>query len=436
MSQWLRDELGDDEHDEDDNEDFDDDDDNNESDDDDDDEDEDDNEVASIPVKASGMPRKQPQQHASKISLELSFLNDYATNLHDDELLRALESGAPVAFLVGNESLSASVPKMYPRSVAKVKCVSAQVQKVVNGVAARRSKHRPATLSAMFAAVLEHSQRQESMINSTRAVATHVSSSDNSNNGDVAAIANESEDEWPTIDFFEAKRTRVPLTLSQSIYVVVNTLLDAKERKLTGWLDNRELQRQAVSSASGGRRAQRKTKDPRAGGFDERMSIMLMELLGEQHPIALQCAAFENSGSAIAQYANQVVDGLWIGPLHAGQDEKFLDQARIGAIVSVGDFSPMFPHKIAYCQAIARDRANESMRPVIEKCVAFIAEKRAAGVNVLVHCLGGRSRSATVVAAYLVLQHQMSFARALATIVSVRPIVSPNAGFLRTLRDL
>jgi protein-tyrosine phosphatase len=129
---------------------------------------------------------------------------------------------------------------------------------------------------------------------------------------------------------------------------------------------------------------------------------------------------------------------VYIGPLHAAQDEKFLFQrARIGAIVSVGDFTPLWAHRgVEYLECIVRDRSNEDIRPAIEQCAKFIAEKRAAGVNVLVHCLGGRSRSVTIVTAYLMIQHNMSLALALSTVVRQRPIASPNLGFLRTLRTL
>jgi hypothetical protein len=424
MSQWLHEEF-------DNNDDYDDDDD------DDNDEDDDDDEpvivtrkavvaVAKTTIIAAAKPRKQ---HASKVSVELAFLDQYASALHGDALLSALESGATVVFELAGATLSATVPKQYPKSVVKVHASAADVQSTIDRAVAQRSKHRPVTLSSLFAEVLR--------VHAAVAVPT---SSVSSNGTSVAARDDDNDDEaeeMPAFDFFEAKRTRPDLSLAQSIHVVVNTLLDAKERKLESWLANRELARHAIATASGGgRRAPKKTKDPRAGGFDERFSLMLMELLGERHAVAALYASFEDTGSPIAQNANRVVDGLWIGPLHAGQNERFLERERIGAIVSVGDFTPMFPHKIAYCEAIARDRANESIRPVIEKCVAFIAEKRAAGVNVLVHCLGGRSRSATVVAGYLMLERNMTMARALATVVAVRPIASPNAGFLRALRDL
>jgi predicted protein tyrosine phosphatase len=60
-------------------------------------------------------------------------------------------------------------------------------------------------------------------------------------------------------------------------------------------------------------------------------------------------------------------------------------------------------------------------------------EAVAANEQVLVHCLAGISRSATVVLAYLMQSHRMTFRDAIVHVKSRRPIVYPNSGFLRQL---
>ena len=52
----------------------------------------------------------------------------------------------------------------------------------------------------------------------------------------------------------------------------------------------------------------------------------------------------------------------------------------------------------------------------------------------LVHCFGGRSRSAAFVAAYLMSSRSWGFDQALAVISAVRPVASVNRGFERQLR--
>jgi atypical dual specificity phosphatase len=55
---------------------------------------------------------------------------------------------------------------------------------------------------------------------------------------------------------------------------------------------------------------------------------------------------------------------------------------------------------------------------------------------VLVHCVAGVSRSASVVAAYLVAHHGLSLADAMARVKRARPVAHPNAGFWRALVNI
>ena len=85
--------------------------------------------------------------------------------------------------------------------------------------------------------------------------------------------------------------------------------------------------------------------------------------------------------------------------------------------------------------------------PFIEPVVKFIKETIEAGNNVLVHCAGGISRSATICLAFLMLYTRaeeinngitlpMNLAKALRLIKSVRPIIAPNAGFIKQLLSI
>ena len=53
----------------------------------------------------------------------------------------------------------------------------------------------------------------------------------------------------------------------------------------------------------------------------------------------------------------------------------------------------------------------------------------------LVHCMAGASRSASVVCAYLILKYNLTVKEALELVRSARPIATPNAAFVAQLEE-
>ena len=70
-----------------------------------------------------------------------------------------------------------------------------------------------------------------------------------------------------------------------------------------------------------------------------------------------------------------------------------------------------------------------------KRVVLFIKAALTSGGSVLVHRHMGRSRSATLVAAYLIAEHNLSWQDALRDIQRSRPSAAPNVGFLRQLKS-
>ena len=61
--------------------------------------------------------------------------------------------------------------------------------------------------------------------------------------------------------------------------------------------------------------------------------------------------------------------------------------------------------------------------------VRFIKEALENGGSVFVHCYAGVSRSATMVIAYLMQEHNMNMYQAISLTKAKRPVVFPNPGF-------
>eukprot|EP00035_Acanthoeca_spectabilis_P010689 m.189209 g.189209 ORF g.189209 m.189209 type:complete len:221 (-) comp15103_c0_seq2:431-1093(-) len=71
----------------------------------------------------------------------------------------------------------------------------------------------------------------------------------------------------------------------------------------------------------------------------------------------------------------------------------------------------------------------------VKEAVQWMCEQIADKRNVLVNCAQGKSRSGTMACAYLMATNHLSAADALGLIQASRPLVQPNAGFMRQLRD-
>lgn len=81
------------------------------------------------------------------------------------------------------------------------------------------------------------------------------------------------------------------------------------------------------------------------------------------------------------------------------------------------------------------DHPASDVKRHFEAASTFIAAGLAGGHGVLVHCMAGASRSASLVTAYLMKTEHLSASAALAAVAKWRPIVDPNPGFRDQLRD-
>jgi len=92
-------------------------------------------------------------------------------------------------------------------------------------------------------------------------------------------------------------------------------------------------------------------------------------------------------------------------------------------------------HGIQYYGFHVDDLPCSNISRYFHRTTDFIDKAVKSGGTVVVNCVMGWSRSATCVAAYLMMKHNMTSTRALETIRARRPI-RPNAGFLQQLADL
>lgn len=141
-------------------------------------------------------------------------------------------------------------------------------------------------------------------------------------------------------------------------------------------------------------------------------------------PLNLILEASENNGA------------LYLGNYEAASDVVLLRKHGIKAVLTVAaDLRLNYPSNEGIIHEVipALDMVSYDLSRHFSRCLEFI-EKTRKETNVLVHCLAGISRSATIVIAYLMKLNKIGFDQSFNFVKKRRKIIFPNPGFVRQLR--
>jgi dual specificity phosphatase 12 len=136
---------------------------------------------------------------------------------------------------------------------------------------------------------------------------------------------------------------------------------------------------------------------------------------------------------------------IYIGGLYALYQTDLIRAAGITHVLSVIDYDPSIQERfgdlnLKHLHIRAEDHPNENLLQHFDEAVEYMdqalkqvgAEKDDTG-GVFVHCAMGKSRSATLVIAYLMWKYNMDATTALAQLCEGRPVCDPNPGFKEQL---
>ncbi|CAE7543158.1 DSPTP1 [Symbiodinium natans] len=161
---------------------------------------------------------------------------------------------------------------------------------------------------------------------------------------------------------------------------------------------------------------------------------------------AKHVAAAVETSAAGKKAASRVLDvseggAIFLGGVGAVMNPSFLETESIqGVVTCARDLQVLWPK---FSKAVADAEANGIVFHIVplldepqqkldledlRQATKFIHEKVAAGGNVLVHCAQGRSRSTTVLLAYLAAARKMTVESALALVQEKRQMAQPNLG--------
>ncbi|KAF2730905.1 phosphatases II [Polyplosphaeria fusca] len=126
---------------------------------------------------------------------------------------------------------------------------------------------------------------------------------------------------------------------------------------------------------------------------------------------------------------------LFIGGLYALYQTDLIKAAGITHVLSVIDYDPLLQDRFQQLKHLhirADDDPNENLLQHFDAAVRYIDTGLREG-GVFVHCAMGKSRSATLVVAYLMWKNGTSMDEALKQLCEGRPVCDPNFGFKEQL---
>ena len=102
---------------------------------------------------------------------------------------------------------------------------------------------------------------------------------------------------------------------------------------------------------------------------------------------------------------SQILPNLYLGSLKVASDPQFIKDKKIKHILSCGIFTiPNIPKQIKRRKEFKlKDNNIEPIKFYFWEAYEFISKAVLEGENVLVHCLKGMSRSASIVMSYVMI---------------------------------
>ncbi|KAL4459481.1 hypothetical protein ABPG74_018094 [Tetrahymena malaccensis] len=131
----------------------------------------------------------------------------------------------------------------------------------------------------------------------------------------------------------------------------------------------------------------------------------------------------------------KIVDFLYLGSIGAALKKDVIEKLNIKFILSAMDKSkPMFQDICTYKQIPILDSPDVDIQKYFDESSEFINQAIQSQQNILVHCFAGKSRSTTLVLAYLMKHQNLALDEALSLVRQTREIAQPNTGFMKQLQ--
>ncbi|KAM9846159.1 dual specificity protein phosphatase 16 [Aulostomus maculatus] len=133
----------------------------------------------------------------------------------------------------------------------------------------------------------------------------------------------------------------------------------------------------------------------------------------------------------------RILPHLYLGCQRDVLNKDLIQQNDIAYVLNASNTCPKpdFIPESHFLRVPVNDSFCEKILPWLDRSVEFIEKAKASNARVLVHCLAGISRSATIAIAYIMKRMDMTLDEAYRFVKEKRPTISPNFNFLGQLLD-
>tara|TARA_B110000208_G_C11583781_1_gene363558 strand:- start:171 stop:728 length:558 start_codon:yes stop_codon:yes gene_type:complete len=132
---------------------------------------------------------------------------------------------------------------------------------------------------------------------------------------------------------------------------------------------------------------------------------------------------------------NFIIDNIYLGSSYNASNKLLLEYYEIKSIVNATANIPnFFENEIDYFNININDNGEDIFtKENLENSYNFICSQP---TNVLVHCVFGRSRSATIVLYYLIRKYKYTIEEALLFLKNKRYYINPSITFINNLKNI
>ncbi|XP_045567298.1 LOW QUALITY PROTEIN: dual specificity protein phosphatase 16-like [Salmo salar] len=133
----------------------------------------------------------------------------------------------------------------------------------------------------------------------------------------------------------------------------------------------------------------------------------------------------------------RILPHLYLGCQRDVLNKEVMQRNEIAYVLNASNTCPKpdYIPESHFLRVPVNDSFCEKILPWFDRSVEFIEKAKASNACVLVHCLAGISRSATIAIAYIMTRMDMSLDEAYRFVKEKRPTISPNFNFLGQLLD-